>query len=586
MYFTAALVLIMVILLSKDVSKPGFIIFGTLLLFALSGIITVDEALRGFSNKGMIAVGMLYIVSVGLQSSGLFVRGVYRLLGEGNKSKKRYFRLLFPVAGLSAFLNNTPIVASLIPMIKSWAKKNDMDASNFLIPLSYAAILGGTCTLIGTSTNLVVHGLLQDSGMGGLGFFEITKIGLPVALIMLTLLSLFGEYLLPKTENIEATLKRDYKKFITEMEVKSNYSYVGETIEKAGLRNFENSFPFQIIREGKLITPVNPQEEIHEEDKLFFTGDASAISKLHDTRGLSVMRDSEIEYQDVDSDKVDTFEVVISRESPLVGMSVKESNFYDRYNGVILAIHREGKEIKKNISDVVLKPADTLFIMASKSLETIWGNSKDFRLISSSVNIQEKAKWKGHLSIGLLIIMILLAATGVLPIVLSAGLTAMIMVGTGVIDIKEAKDAVDWEVLTIIASSFGIATALSNSGFADLIANVIINIFGQFGDMGIIVGLFLATSQFTWVVTNNAVAALMFPVMMGIAQSSGIGMEPLILTLVMGASTCFATPIGYQTNTMVYSTGNYKFKDFLKIGIPMNIIICVIVTIIISLMYF
>jgi len=586
MYFTGAVVITMVIMLAKEVTNPAYVVFSTLILFTVTGIISVDQAFRGFSNTGMITVGILFVVSMGLQSSGKFIKAIYNLLGSGDISlTKRYFRLLFSVAGLSAFLNNTPIVASLIPMIKSWAKEHDIDASKFLIPLSYAAILGGMCTLIGTSTNLVVHGLLQNSGMEGLSFFEISKIGVPVAVIMLTLLSLFAKYLLPETKTLESRLDENSRDFVAEMKVQPQYPYAGQTVQEAGLRNLKGLFLFQIWRKGKKIRPVTPDEKIHEGDRLFFTGEVDTIFELQKTQGLTVVEDPEFDIKNIDSEEVGTFEAVISKNSSLVGMSVKESNFRNRYDGIILAIHRGGHRIDKKIGDIVLQPADTLFILAKKSFEEKWKETQDFNLITTSLEIFEKPPWKGNLAIALLFVMIFLAATGILPIVIAAAIVAMAMIGLNIVNIKEAKDAIDWKVLVIIASSFGIASALENSGIAELVANLIINVGGIFGKVGIIAGLFWATSQFTWVVTNNAVAALMFPVMMSIGESTGLGMEPLILTLVLGASTCFATPIGYQTNTMVYGTGGYEFKDFLKIGIPMNITVCIIVTIIISVMF-
>jgi len=584
LYFTGFVLLCMIILLASEITEPAFIVFGALITLTLSGIINIDEAFKGFSNHGMLTVGFLYIISAGLQSSGLFIRTIYRLLGDKkNGTTKRYLRFLFSVAGLSAFLNNTPIVASLIPIVKKWAKKYDISPSKYLLPLSYAAILGGMCTLIGTSTNLVVHGLMQEQGLGGLGFFEITKVGLPVAVIMIFLLSTIGHYLLPERREVVTKLEDNYRKYVAEVKVKENYPHLGETVEEADLRGLKGLFLFQITRNGKKISPVGPDEKIYKRDRLFFTGKVDTIYELQKTRGLSVTED--LKFEDMDSDDVNTYEAVVSRTSPLVGMTVRESNFRERYNGVILAIHRAGHRIDQKVGDIVLQPSDTLFILAEKDFEEIWSNSQEFNLISSSIDIYEKPKWKGDLALFLLFLMIILAATGTLPILLAAALTAMVMVATDVINFKIAQKAINWEVLAIIASSFGIAQGLTNSGFADFVANGIVDIFSVFGDVGIIAGLFLAISSFTWVITNNAVAAIMFPVTMALAQTVDIGTEPFILTLVLGASTCFATPIGYQTNTMVYGTGNYKIKDFIKIGLPMNISVAIIVTALINFLY-
>ena len=260
-------------MLATELADPAFIVFSAMVALTLGGVISVDEAFQGYSNEGMLTVAFLYIVSAGLQSSGLFTKTIYRLLGDKTLGqRKRYLRLLFPIAGLSAFLNNTPIVASLIPVIKKWAKKYDFHDSKLLIPLSYAAILGGMCTLIGTSTNLVVHGLMQDSGMGGLGFFEITVIGLPIAVIIIAILSIIGYRLLPETEEIETRLDESYREFVAEMKVGANFPHLGKTVEDANLRQLKGLFLFQITRNGEKISPVTPEEKIRENDRLFFTG--------------------------------------------------------------------------------------------------------------------------------------------------------------------------------------------------------------------------------------------------------------------------------------------------------------------------
>ncbi len=580
----------MILVLSREVATPSYVVFGAMIALTLGGVISVEEAFQGFSNEGMLTVAFLYVVSAGLQSSGLFTKTVYRLLGNRNLNRyKRYLRLLFPVAGLSAFLNNTPIVASLIPMIKNWSKKYDLPESKFLIPLSYAAILGGMCTLIGTSTNLVVHGLLQDNNINGmehgLDFFQITPIGLPVAVIVIAILSFLSHYFLPETKEIETRLEESFREFVAEMKVESNYPHIGKTLEEANLRQLKGLFLFQITRNGNKMSPVSPDERIREDDRLFFTGKVETIYDVQKTKGLTVIKDPEFDLKNLDSDDVDTYEAVVSRTSPLVGMTVRESNFRQRYDGVILAIHRAGHRIDKKVGDIVIQDSDTLFILAKKEFSDKWKHSHDFNLISPSIDIYEKPKWKGNVALGLLLTMVVLAASGLLPIILAAALTAMVMVLINIVNFQEAKEAVNWNVLIIIASSFGIAAGLKNSGFADFVANHIINIFDTFGDIGVIAGLFFAISSFTWVITNNAVAAIMFPVTIAIADNVGLGYEPFIITLIISASTCFATPIGYQTNTMVYGTGGYKIKDFIKIGVPINILVGVITIILINYIY-
>lgn len=584
MYYTATIIILMSLALVREIVKPPVVVFGALVLLIIGGVITIDEAFAGFSNQGMLTVGMLFVVSAALQASGIFETLIHNLLGDHNTNPvRRYFRLLFPVAGLSAFLNNTPIVASLIPMIKSWAKKHNIPTSKFLIPVSYAAILGGTCTLIGTSTNLIVHGLLLENGLPGFEFFEITRIGLPVALIMVTLLAFASHYLLPDRRDVVTKLGEKTREFVSELKVTAEYPHLGKTVEQAHLRHLPGLFLFQIHRNDEFISPVAPDEKIKQGDRLFFTGLTDTIYDLQKTPGLQVVKDPEFDVRNLDSDKVKTYEAVISTNSPLIGQTVRDSNFRDRYNGVILAIHRSGSRVNKKVGDIVFQPSDTLFILAQKGFDQRWYHSKDFSLVSPSVEIFAKPRWKGNLALILLLVMVIAAATKLVPIILAAAIAAMLMVLFGIINVEEARKSVNWGILLMIACSFGIARGLQNSGLATLIAHNLINLLDFAYPVGIIAGLFVVTSMFTWIITNNAVAALMFPIALSITQALNVDPRPFMLTLALAASTCFATPIGYQTNMMVYSTGGYKFSDFLRIGVLMNLIIGILVT---TLVYF
>lgn len=586
LYYTTAIVILMIAALARDLFEPSLIVFGTLLLLMAGRVVTVEEAFDGFSNKGMLTVAFLFVVSGALQSSHTFERFVIRMLGENRSGiRSKYLRLMFPVAGLSAFLNNTPIVASLIPIVKSWSKRYNMAASKFLIPLSYAAVLGGTCTLIGTSTNLVVHGMLEEAGLSGFDFFEISKIGIPVAVLGILFLAIIGNYFLPDRKGIVAQLGERTREFVVEMRVGREFPHLNQTVEAANLRHLQGLFLFQINRDGEVIAPVSPGERILEDDRLFFTGVTETIYQLQKTPGLQVVKDPEFDPRNLDSDKYSTFEAVISNTSPLVGQTVRESGFRTHYDAVILAIHRSGERIRKKIGDIVIQANDTLFLLARKNFEDRWYHSRDFSLVSPSLEIYSKPRWKGNLALGLLVMMVIAAATGFIPIIFAAALAALAMVMTGIINLEDAKNSINWGVLLIIACSFGIARGLDNSGLAEVVAGGLVNTLDVFGSVGIIAGLFAATSLFTLLITNNAAAAIMFPVALSIAQSIQLDIRPVMLTLVMAASTCFASPVGYQTNLMVYSAGNYRFSDFFKLGFLMNVFVGVCVIAIIYLLF-
>lgn len=585
MYFTTAVILLMTIALIAEIYKPSFILFSALLILHIGGIISSKEAFSGFSNEGMLTVAVLFIVAYALQSSTSFVFFIEKLLGTKNNGFV-YFRLMLPVTFLSAFLNNTPIVASLIPVIKSWTKKQNVPASKFLIPLSYASILGGICTLIGTSTNLVVHGLLLDKGLPGFSFFELGKVGLPIALIGILYFATIGKRFLPTCKDVLLQLGESTREFVSEVKVDAHCPFVGKTIEEANLRHLKGLFLFQISRKKKDITPVAPEEKIIVDDRLFFTGLPETIYDLLKTPGLTLVKDHEFDLQNMDSDKTQTFEAVISNYSPLVGLNVRESQFRTKYNAVILAIHRGGQRINRKVGDIVFQPNDTLLILADKDFYHKWYHSTDFSLVSQSVTGYSKPQIKGNLALVLMTLMITAVATGLIQSMLvAASITAGIMIATNIVSLLDSKRAIDFDVLLTIAASFGIGKAIANSGIADLVANLLINSLHGYGTIAIIAGIFFITSFYTEIITNNAAAALIFPVAFSTATTMGLDPKPFMIVLAIAASSSFATPIGYQTNLMVYNPGGYKFTDFLKTGLIMNILVGVLVTFLVSFMY-
>jgi di/tricarboxylate transporter len=584
-WYTLIVLLVMTIVLVKEAFEPDIVIFSVLLLLIVGGIIDIKEAFLGFSNSGMLTVGFLFIVAKALQETGVLNRLGDILLGNNARSiSVRMLRFLFPVSSISAFFNNTPIVAMLIPVITSWARKNDCSASKFLIPLSYAAILGGTCTLIGTSTNLVVHGLMIESGVGGMSFFEISRVGAPLMIIGVAAVSLLGHRLLPDRKEPMIELGDKTREFVIELKVESGYRYIGSSVEEAGLRHLRGLFLFQIERNQKIIAPVGHDEEIQLGDRLFFTGLPRTIMELQKTPGLAVLKDTTFDLKNYNSDELKAYEAVISPSSPLIGYNVRESNFRGRYNAAILAIHRSGERVRKKVGDIVLRAGDTLLLLARPTFLKDWYNSRDFYLVSESEKVPSKPRWYSVFSLSVLGLMILFMALNILPILASVCIAAVILIVSKCITPQEARKSVEWSVLLIIASSFGIARALDNSGVAYFLANKLILVVGSLGVLGILAGVYFMTSVYTEIITNNAAAALLFPIAFSAATQAGVDPRPFLIAVALGGSACFATPLGYQTNLMVYGPGGYKFKDFMKIGIPMNIFIgCVAITILYAL---
>ncbi|MCK4889400.1 MAG: SLC13 family permease, partial [Candidatus Aminicenantes bacterium] len=561
-------------------------IFSALILLIIGGVIDVKEAFSGFSNHGMLTVAFLFVVAGALQKTAAIDQFGHVVLGRGKKTSITLLRFLPGVASISAFFNNTPIVAILIPTIVGWAKKKNISPSKLLIPLSYAAILGGLCTLIGTSTNLVVHGLMLENGMKGFSFFEISKVGVPMAIFGIFLLSLFGHKLLPDRKEPIAELGEKTREFVSEMKVGSNFEKLGFSIEDAGLRHLKGLFLFQIERDKKLLTSVSPDENILLNDRLFFVGLPETIMDLRNIKGLTLLKDIVFDPSNYDSEEVSTFEVVISSNSPLVGKCVRESKFRTYYDAVIIAIHRSGDRIKEKIGDIVLRPGDTLMILANRDFIDLWYNKRDFFLVSRSADVESKPKIYSYLSLTVLTLMIVMMALQVVPVLLAVSTASIILIISGTISPYSARNSIDWKVILVIASAFGIAKGMLNSGVASFLADKIISVSGSLGPIGLIAVIYFITSFYTEIITNNAAAALIVPVAISVSSSAGIDPIPLLIAVAIAASASFATPIGYQTNLMVYGPGGYKFKDYLKIGIPMNLIMGVIAVLLIYFIYY
>lgn len=584
-WYTAGLLLILTIVLVMEWLETDIAVFSTLILLVLGGVIDVEEAFTGFSNPGMLTVLFLFIVAGALQKTGVLNQMGEVLLGKEGGISRRLLRFLPPISAISAFFNNTPIVAMLIPVVRGWCKRHHISVSKLLIPLSYATILGGTCTLIGTSTNLVVHGLMLDNGLAGLGFFEISRVGIPVAIIGLAAVILIGHRLLPERKEPLVELGEKTREFVVVMKVEVNYPFIGKSIEEAGLRHLKGLFLFEIERQGHLLNSVGPDEKIQPHDRLFFTGLPETIMELQKTPGLSLIRDAVFDLKNYDSDDLRTFEVVVSSNSPLIGKNIRESNFRRSYDAVIIAIHRSGERIRQKIGDIFIRPGDTLLILARHNFMKQWYHTRDFYLVSRSVDVPSKPRWYAYFSLGLLSVMIVAMASGLVPVLVAVSTAALLLVLSRCITAGDARNSVDWKVLLIIASAFGIARAVDNSGVAHFLAVKLIGAVGSFGILGMLTAIYFITNFYTSIITNNAAAALLVPIALSTAIQAGLDPRAFVIAVAVAASASFATPIGYQTNLMVYGPGGYKFKDFMKIGIPLNILVGIVAVLAIYFIY-
>jgi di/tricarboxylate transporter len=573
-WFTIAVVVSMLAALAFELMQTEIIIATALFLLLGCGVIKAGEAFSGFSNEGMLTVAFLFVVAGALEATGVFSLLTRFLMGEKRgKLKPTLGRLLLPMAGFSAFINNTPLVVMMVPALKEWCRRHNFPSSKLFLPMNYAVILGGTCTLIGTSTNLVVHGLLIEKGYPGFSFFEIGRVGVPITIVGILALTFFLHRFLPKRKEVLEELSESTREFVVETKVNSEYAHIGKSIEGAGLRHLRGLFLFQIEREGIVIAPVQPSEPIRLHDRLFFAGLPSTIIELQKNKGLDVVKDHAFDLKNYDSSELKTYEVVVSPSSPLVGRRVRESSFRSMYNAVILAIHRSGERIQSKIGDIELKTGDTLLVLSDKEFHTRWYHSKDFSLVSVSKEVRSKRKLQATLAVGISLAMVAVATTEIMPMVLAAGSAALLMILTGCVSSQEGFEGIDFKVLLSISCSFGIATALENAGVAQFLGEKIVALATPYGVVAIIAAVYFATVAITEIISNNAAAAMLFPIGLSVASQLHMDPMPFVYAVVIGASTGFATPIGYQTNLMIQGPGGYTFKDFVKVGIPMDFIV-------------
>ncbi len=548
----------------------------------LLGILSPTDALSGLANEGMVTVGVLYVVVAGLRETGGVNWLGQQLFGRPKSLAGAQFRLMAPIAALSAVLNNTPLVAMMIPAVSDWAKRNRFSASRLMIPLSYAAILGGTMSLIGTSTNLVVNGLLLEQTPVRFGLFDIAWVGLPSALVGIGFIVLVGRWLLPDRSSV-IDQQGDPREYTLEMLVETGGPLAGKSIEEAGLRSLPQLYLAEIGRGDRVIPAVGPQEVLQGGDRLVFVGVVESVVDLNKIRGLIPAPDQVAKLTTPRSQR-SLIEAVVSSSSPLVNKSVRAGGFRTVYNAVIIAVARNGERLNQKIGDIVLQVGDTLLLEAPPSFTRTHRNSRDFFLVSQVANSTPPRHERSVVAFAILIGMILLVTFNVLSMLQASLLAAGLMLLTRCISGTTARRSVDWQVLIVIAASFGLGKALEVTGAAQVIAGSLVEVAGGNAYLSLII-IYFVTMLFTEMITNNGAAVLMFPIALATANGLDANFATFAIAIMMAASASFSTPIGYQTNLMVYGPGGYRFTDYFRIGIPMNLLMALVTLLIAPLIW-
>lgn len=568
-WYTISVVLVMLGFLSLTNFGPDTVLMGGVTLLMITGILTPGDALAGLANEGMVTVGVLFIVAAGLNQTGVAQIIVERLLGPPGSTVRAQLKMMIPTAVISNFTNNTPQVAIMIPAVNEWAKRYGLRVSDLMMPLSYATIVGGMCTIIGTSPNLIVNGLMESHAKAkAFAFFEPAWVGIPVGIIGVALIIPLMR-LVPDRSPLDSEFE-SAREYTVEMIVAPDGRFVGKTLEEAGLRHFAGMYVAEIDRGGHVLPVVSSKEPLEANDRLVFVGGPEAAAELQKIKGLNPATE-QIFRLDVPRSERFLIEAVISPGCPIVGQTIRQGRFRSRYNAVVMAVARHGRRLRQNVEDIVLHPGDVLLVEAHESFIEQQRNSKDFYLISPLEDSSPLRHEKAWIALAILGLMVTLATLEMLSMVKASMLAAGLMIMTGCVSGSEARRSIDTEVLLTIAAALGLGQAMLKTGAADGIASSVMAFAGSNPWLNL-AAIYLLTLVLTEIISHAAAAVLVFPIAITTAQSLGVNVAPFAMTVMMAASLAFATPFGYQTNMMVYGPGGYHFSDFLRVGIPMDII--------------
>lgn len=572
--------------LYREILGPAFTFLVGVIILGIFGVLTPAEILRGFGNEQIAVVIMLLLIGDVIRRTAVVEVIFDRFFKSARSNRGFMVRMTLLIAGFSAFLNNTPLVAVMIPYVHSWCKRNNISPSKFLIPLSYAAILGGCATLIGTSTNLIVNGLVVDQtiipDLEPLKIFDFAIVGIPMIVVGTLYLLFFGERLLPTKPDTLTQLSLGRREYMVEVKVVHKSPLIGKTIEEAGLRSQPGFHIVEIWRRGYKISVFGADFLLDRGDILIFAGETEAIADMVRSRsGLSIPEVGML----LKKSRTEMVEVVVSQNSTIVNKTVREAGFRSKYDAAIVSVHRNGELIKGKIGEVILKAGDVLLLFTGENFVARTVAMKDFYFISK-VSEMVKLEWyKSAILLGGLILAILLAALNLFPLFISLLLILVLSLAMRITHPRELPGAIDYNLALIIVLSLALGTAMIKTGTADLVADGVIRLFRPLGVIGILTGIYLITTILAAYITSKAAAAIIFPIALTTAVNLSMDPMPFILITAYASAANFMTPVGFQTNLMVYGPGGYSFNDFFRIGAPLTLLYMIVTITILSLIY-
>jgi len=571
-YLVLITIFVLILFLARSSIRPLYLFGGILAFFYFLELISTKKLLHNFVNEGLITLVLLLLISTVLENT-IFIRQNSSSIFSKNRYHLSLFKIISITSFFSAFLNNTAVVAIMMSVVKQ--QKNEF-SSKFLLPLSYAAILGGTATLIGTSTNLIINSFVIGEGMPSLGMFDFAPIGIVLVIGGSIYMLLFSTKLLPEIP-IDDTA--DELSYFIEAKVSKKSTLIGRSVKENGFRNMRELFLAEIVRDDRLISPVTPSEVIEEDDILVFTGNVHDIEELKSFDGIKIFEEKSRVLN------ANLVEVIVSHQSTLIGQKIKEASFRSKFNAAVVAIRRGSQPLKGKIGLVKIKAGDQLILSVGQDFKTRGNIENNFYLISNIDKNSFLSTRDSLIAISLFAGAIMISAMGFLSLFKAMLMVLMIYIALKWTRLRQLKLHLPFELIVIIGSALGIAEVMMSSGAATILVDFITLLFHDMGNYGYLIAIYLLTLILTEIITNNAAAALMFPIAYTTAQSHGLDVMPFIMAAAYGASASFITPYSYQTNLMVYSAGRYQFSDYVKYGIPMSIIYSIIVVIMLPIVF-
>ena len=568
-WITLATVVGIAVTLLRDWARPDHIFLGGLCVLLIAGVITPKEAFAGFSNTAVITVGALFVVAAGIEETGILRVLDRALFGRSKNVMKLLPRFMLPVAGLSAFINNTPIVAMLTQPLQRLASRRGISPSKVLIPLSYAAIAGGMVTLIGTSTNVIVSGLLIDHGHEPFGLFDLTWTGLPALVLVVVFMATVGHRLLPSRGAGETAARKRLRKWTFEVRIGKRAAAARQTVEQADLQHPGDS-TLEYIRRGDYVIVPEPGTRIKRRDVLAYSGDLTALEDLLERPGIEPSLPIRL------GRTMQLYEAVVSETSFLVGKTLGEARFRDRYGAVVLAVNRKTERVEKPLGRLPIKAGDLLLVGAPEGYEGRWNaSSAEFYYVASRGKSGKRySRAKAFTALAILCLMVSAVGTQALPLATAAFAAAVAMIVSGCLTMAMARRALDLQVLILIAAALGLGQAVAKTGLTGGVAEVLLG-FSGLGVALVLAMLYMTTNLLTELITHKAAAVLMLPV--ALSMAGGLGVEPkaMAVTVAVAAAASFMTPVGYQTNLMVMSAGKYRVKDYVRVGLPVSLLVMI-----------